>query len=188
LPASYLGARFANDINAVVPLRTVIAVTIIVSVVLLFYRYAIVRAKPRELSVDRYKVWLSPAIGLVMGLIMGATSISGSIIVIVFIMGLKLPSPNAVGTTSVTAAASLLIASFAHLSEGNIDWLVVASLTPGVLLGAAVGATYADKVPRGVLRTAILVLLFAAGVVLLFDRGDHAPAPTAAEDGTAQTS
>lgn len=170
VPASYFGARVADDLNDLVPLQTIIAAVIVLSVVLLFYRYVIVRAQPRALQVKRWQLVLSPVAGLVLGVLMGATSISGSIIVIFFIMLLKLPSPNAVGTTSVTAAISLLIGSVAHLQEGNVDWFVVASLTPGVLVGAALGATYADRVPRQVLRLVILALLLAAGVVLLFDR------------------
>jgi uncharacterized membrane protein YfcA len=167
IPASYLGARFANDLNALVPLETVIGVVIVLSVVLLFYRYVIARAKPRELKVERWQLVLSPVIGLLLGILMGSTSISGSIIVIFFIMLLKLPSPNAVGTTSVVAAASLLIASIAHVQEGNVDWALVAALTPGVLAGAWIGAHYADKVPRQILRMVILVLLLAAGIMVM---------------------
>jgi uncharacterized protein len=169
IPASYLGARMADDLNAVVPLQTIIASLIVLSVALLFYRYVIVRPQPRELRVKRWQLWLSPVCGLILGILMGATSISGSIIVITFIMLLKLPTPNAVGTTSVAAAVSLLIASIAHLQERNVDWLVVAALTPGVLVGAALGATYANRVPRQLLRMAVLALLLAAGVVLLVD-------------------
>ncbi len=167
IPASYLGARFANDLNALVPLETIIGIVIVLSVALLFYRYVIVRAQPRELKVDRWQLVLSPVIGLILGILMGSTSISGSIIVIVFIMVLKLPSPNAVGTTSVVAAVSLLIASVAHLQEGNVDWALVAALTPGVLVGAWLGARYADRVPRQMLRIVILLLLLVAGIMVL---------------------
>lgn len=168
LPASYVAATFASQINEVLPLKTVIGVVIILSVALLFYRYVIMRASPRELSVDRWKLVLSPALGLVLGTLMGATSISGSIIVIAFIMLLKLPSPNAVGTTSLVSCVALLVASVAHTQQGNVDWTLVAGLVPGVLAGAALGAAYMDRVPRQALRMVILVLLFAAGLMVLF--------------------
>lgn len=169
VPASYLGARFADDLNHLVPLQFIIGGVIVLSVALLFYRYVIVRAQPRELRVVPWKLVLSPALGIVLGVLMGATSISGSIIVIAFIMLLKLPTPNAVGTTSITAAVSLLLGSVAHLQEGNVDWRVVASLTPGVLVGASIGAAYADRVPRQILRISILILLLAAGVMVLLE-------------------
>lgn len=166
VPASYLTATYANQIGEVFPLETIIGVVIIISVLLLFYRYVIMRAKPRELSVDRWKLIASPFLGIVLGALMGATSISGSIIVIAFIMVLKLPSPHAVGTTSAVAAVSLLVASVAHLQQGNVDWIVVAGLTPGVLIGAALGARYVNLVPRQALRMVILVILFAAGLMV----------------------
>ena len=167
LPASYIAATYASSLNEVFPLETVIGVVIIVSAALLFYRYVIVKASPRELSVNRQTLTLSPVLGLFLGALMGATSISGSIIVIAFIMLLRLPSPNAVGTTSLVSAASLLVASVAHVQSGNIDWSVVAAMVPGVLVGAAIGATYMDRVPRQALRMGILVLLLAAGLMVL---------------------
>lgn len=167
VPAAYLTAIYASSLNEIFPLETVIGVVIIISVALLFYRYVIVKASPRELSVERTTLVLSPVLGLVLGALMGATSISGSIIVIAFIMLLRLPSPNAVGTTSLVSAASLLVASVAHMQSGNVDWSVVAAMIPGVLAGAAIGATYMDRVPRQALRMGILVLLLAAGIMVL---------------------
>jgi hypothetical protein len=169
MPAAYLGARFADAINGIVPLQVIIGVMIIISVALLFYRYVVARAQPRVLEVGRWQLALSPVAGLVLGTLMGATSISGSIIVIAFIMLLKLPSPNAVGTTSVVSAVSLLVASIAHIQEANVNWYVVMLLTPGAIGGAALSARYADRVPREVLRTVILIVLLAAGVMLLVD-------------------
>lgn len=169
LPLSYLTARYARHINELLPLRTVIAAVIVLSVVLLFYRFLIMRPKPRQLSVARWQLWLTPFLGAVLGALLGATSISGSIIVIAFILLLKLPSPHAVGTTSAVAALSLLIASIAHLQQGNVDWYALAGLLPGVLGGAAFGARYAARVPRQVLRVGILLILLAAAVMLFMD-------------------
>lgn len=168
VPASYVAATYARAINDLVPLETVIGVVIIVSVVLLFYRYVVMKAQPRELAVPPWKLALSPLLGLLLGVLMGATSISGSIIVIAFIMLLKIPSPHAVGTTTSVAAVSLLVASIAHVQQGNVDWFVVAGLTPGVLAGAALGARYVERVPRQALRVIILVILFVAGIMVFF--------------------
>ncbi|MEM6332776.1 MAG: sulfite exporter TauE/SafE family protein [Planctomycetota bacterium] len=169
VPASYLGARFADTLNAFLPLQFVIGVVILASVAVLFYRYVIARAEPRKLRVARWQLVLSPVLGVALGALMGATSISGSVIVIVFIMALKLPSPKAVGTTSFVSAISLLLASVAHVQEGNVDWAVVACLTPGAIAGAALSARYAERAPRQVLRVVILAVLLAAGVMLLLD-------------------
>lgn len=169
MPCSYLAARFAREINDIVPLKSVIAVVIVLSVGLLFYRYVIMRAPARELDVKRVHLILAPLIGIVLGFLLGATSISGSIIVIVFILLLKLPSPHAVGTTSVVSAVSLAVASVAHLQQGNVDMVVLAGLLPGVLLGSIIGARYVNRVPRQALRIGILVILLAAAVMIVVD-------------------
>ena len=169
MPCSYLAARFARQINDVVPLKTVIAVVIVLSVVLLFYRYVIMRAPARELDVKQLHLILTPLSGIVLGFLLGATSISGSIIVIAFILLLKLPSPHAVGTTSVVSALSLAIASLAHLQQGNVDPVVLAGLLPGVLIGSIIGARYVNRVPRQALRIGILAILLAAAVMIVVD-------------------
>ncbi|TVR06420.1 MAG: sulfite exporter TauE/SafE family protein [Spirochaetaceae bacterium] len=169
MPGSYLAARFAREINDVVPLKTVIAVAIVFSVVLLFYRYVIMRAPARALEVKRAHLFLAPITGIVLGVLLGATSISGSIIVIAFILLLKLPSPHAVGTTSVVSAVSLAVASVAHLQQGNVDPLVLAGLLPGVLVGSIIGARYVNRVPRQALRIGILAILLAAAVMIVVD-------------------
>ncbi len=166
VPTAYLTARYAAEINEVVPLTSIIGGVIVLSVVLLFYRYVIVRPAPRALAVPRWKIYAAFVLGCVFGPLMGATSISGSIIVIAFLMILKLPSPQAVGTTSAVAALSLLLASVAHLGQGNIDWLALAGLVPGVIVGATIGARYVSLVPRQALRVVILVVLFAAGIMV----------------------
>lgn len=167
VPVSYLTARYARQINAVIPLRAVMGAVIMLSVALLFYRYIVMRSRPRVLSVEPWKLWLSPLLGALLGLMIGATSISGSILIIACILILRLPSPNAVGITSTVAAFSLLVASLAHIQQGNVAWHVLGGLIPGVLVGAAVGARYAARVPRQALRIAILVILGAAGAMLI---------------------
>ena len=166
VPASYVAASVARRINEVVPLKSVIAVLIVLSVVLLFYRYVILRPSPTPLNVTRAHLIASPFLGLLLGLLMGATSISGSVIVIAFILLLKLPSPQAIGTAAAVSMVSLAMASVAHLQGGNVDWLVLVGLVPGVLLGSVVGARYVNRVPRQTLRMGILVILLAAAVML----------------------
>ncbi len=169
VPASYASARYARALNELVPLQSVIGVVIVLSVILLFYRYVIMRPKPRVLNVTRAQLASAPFLGVVLGSIMGATSISGSLIVLSFIMLLRLPTPYAVGTTTVVTAGSLTIAAIAHLQSGNVDWAILLGLLPGVLIGAAVGARYANRLPRQVLRVGILIILMAAGVMVLLD-------------------
>lgn len=167
IPSSYLAAYYADAINKVLPLKFIICVIILISTVLLFYRYVIMKPKPRELDVPRWKLVVSPFLGLALGGLMGATSISGSIIVIVLLLVLKLPSPIAVGTTSALAAVSLAVAAVAHISEGHMNWPAVIGLIPGVVLGSTIGSRYVRRVPRQLLRYSMLVVLVIAGIMVL---------------------
>ncbi len=167
IPASYLAAYHADAINEVLPLKFIIGVIILASTALLFLRYVVMKPKPRVLEVPRWKLVASPFLGLVLGALMGATSISGSIIVIVFLLVLKLPSPISVGTTSAVACVSLAVAAIAHITEGHMCWPAVIGLVPGVIIGAAIGARYVNRVPRQLLRYGILVILIIAGVMVL---------------------
>jgi len=168
VPAAYLTARFAADIDAVFPLENTLAIVIVISVIVLFHRYVILRPEPRVLELPRWKLYLAPVLGLILGALMGATSISGSIIVIAFIMLLKLPSPEAVGTTTAVSMISLAVATVAHVSQANVDPAALAGLIPGMALGAALGARNVKRVPRQLLRIAILVILLVAAVVILW--------------------
>lgn len=167
IPASYLAAHYTDAINEILPLKFIIGIIILVSTVLLFYRYVIMKPKPRELDVPKWKLVASPFLGLVLGALMGATSISGSIIVIVFLLVLKLPSPVSVGTASALAAVSLAVAAVAHVSEGHMNWPAVIGLVPGVVLGSTLGARYVKRVPRQLLRYTMLGILVIAGIMVL---------------------
>ncbi len=169
VPAAYMTARYATAINAVVPLTTVLGIVIIISVAVLFHRYVIVRPEPRILELPAWKRRIAPFLGLLLGALTGATSISGSLIVIVFIMLLKLPSPHAVGTTAFVAAVSLLPASIGHISQGTVNWIGVIGLLPGVLAGSMLGARYVNHLPRQALRMVILVVLLAAAVMVMIN-------------------
>lgn len=166
IPTSYFAARYADQINAVVPLTSIIGVVVLSSMALLFYRYVIMKPKPRELDLSPWKLIASPFIGLLLGTLMGATSISGSIILISFLLVLKLPSPLAIGTSCAVAAVSLAVAATAHIGEAHVDWVAFGGLVPGVIAGSTVGSRLVNRVPREILRYAILVILGVAGVMI----------------------
>lgn len=167
LPASFIAARYAEIINSRIPLRSLIGVLIIVSVVLMVYKFFFMD-KGKEEAPRRSRIWAAPFLGLIIGLIMGATSISGSLVVLSFLLILRLPSDQAVGTTSFVSMVSLAIASFGHIQSGSVDWMLFLSLLPGIVIGSRIGAAYVGRAPQQLLRGAILVILFLAGAMILF--------------------
>ncbi len=168
LPVSFFCALYADEINDILPLRVIIGVVIILSTILLTFKFLIMKSPERDPEVKKWQVVLTPFLGLLLGTLMGATSISGSIIVIAFLIILKLPTPMAIGTTSFVAAISLFVASLAHIQQGHIDWFALAGLVPGVIVGVLLGVHFIDKVPRQALRISILMILVLAGISVIF--------------------
>jgi uncharacterized protein len=166
VPMAYLTAAFAEQINEVVPLRYILGGIIILSVLLLFYRYFIMKREESPFVYSTWKKFSAPVMGIILGSLMGVTSISGSILVVMFLLIMQMPAAMAVGTTSAVSAVSLLVAGVAHIQGGNIDWQAIMGLIPGALIGAAIGAKFSDRVPVKILRVGILVILLAAGVMI----------------------
>jgi uncharacterized membrane protein YfcA len=114
---------------------------------------------------------MSLILGVFIGFFIGATSISGSMIVISMMLVLKMPEKLAIGTTSCIAIVSLIAASVAHISNGHVNWPIFFTFTPTVMIGGYFGAHMAHKMPQKPLRILILSLLFVAAIVL-FMKGD----------------
>lgn len=167
LPSSFLAAYWVKSINNVVNLKLIVGVMIVFATALLFYRFVIMKPQPRVLEVTSRTLLLAAIVGIVTGALMGATSIAGTPVMISFLLILRLPSPYAVGTACAVDAVSLLTAAVAHTMKGNINWAIEAGLIPGLVVGAMVGSKLVNRVPRQVLRYAILGILVVAGVVLI---------------------
>lgn len=166
-PSAFITARSAAAINGALPLKFIIGGVILISVPLLVYRYWFKGEDQEYFRMTPLKILLAPILGILLGTIMGATGITGSLTIIVFLLVFKLPSPLAVGTTSVVGLLALLFAGSAHLSMGNYDLNVFLSLLPGVIAGAFIGTHLVHRVPRSILQIAVLAVVTAAGVLVL---------------------
>ena len=83
-------------------------------------------------------------------------------------MVLKLPSPQAVGTTTAVSMVSLGVATAAHITQSNVDLPALVGLIPGMSTGAAIGARNVKRVPRELLRIAILIILLVAAAMIIW--------------------
>lgn len=183
VPASYFFATYKGRINEVVPLTDIIAVAIILSVITLVYKFFISSAEVADKEYVGRGVAIPVLLGAVLGFFIGATSISGSLIVIAFMLVLKMSEKLAIGTTNFVAIFSLIGASVGHVMSGHVDWLVLAVFTPMVMIGAYGGAHYTSVMPKKPLRIIILALLFVAAVGILCRR-EGAKDSHASEDQT----
>ena len=167
LPAAFLTASYADLITGYIPIKYIIGGVIFISLPLLLYRFLKKNPpEPAQGTTPLRRIFALPA-GIILGAVMGATGIVGSITLVLFLLLFRLPAALAVGSTSFVGFCSLLLASLAHGINGNVDPDIVLTLLPGVLIGALVGAHYVKKVPQGLLQFAIIMLLFVSGLMIL---------------------
>ena len=115
----------------------------------------------------RHKV-AAVAIGATTGFVIGLSSAgSGTVIAIMLIAVYRLTPQKVVGTDVFHAAILLWAAGVAHIFSGNVDFGLAANILAGSVPGVILGSNMSVKWPQGVLRTALGLVLIAAGVALL---------------------
>ena len=114
-------------------------------------------------------------IGMVTGFVIGLTSAgSGTLIAIALIAIFRLTPHRVVGTDIFHAAVLLWAAGIAHWIGGNVDFVLAGNILIGSIPGVLLGGLLAVRVPQGFLRTALAVVLIAAGTTLIVDEGTPA--------------
>ena len=73
----------------------------------------------------------------------------------------------AVATSLATIVITSMSAMYAHHRRGAVDWSVVGSLFPGILLGAAIGSAIADRMPVAVLKMIFACFLLCVALRML---------------------
>lgn len=109
------------------------------------------------------------ALGAVAGFMVGMTSVgAGSIIIVILLMMYPaLKASQVVGTDLVQAVPLVAAASMGHIFYGDLDLGITISLLLGAIPGTWLGARASARVPGGIIRRALAVLLFATSLKLL---------------------
>jgi uncharacterized membrane protein YfcA len=107
-------------------------------------------------------------IGVTTGFIIGLSSAgSGTLIAIMLIAVYRLIPQRVVGTDVVHAAILLWAAGVAHIIGGNVDFVLAGNILIGSMPGVIAGSQMSVKWPQGMLRTALGVVLIAAGITIM---------------------
>jgi len=116
------------------------------------------------------------AIGAVLGLILGVTSVgSGALIGLALILVFKLTPHRVVGTDVFHAAILLWAAGLAHLVSGNVDFALMGTILVGSLPGVLVGTHFVTRVPSDVLRPVLGCVLLGSALGVLSKAGVAVP-------------
>ncbi|MDD5036625.1 MAG: sulfite exporter TauE/SafE family protein [Methylococcaceae bacterium] len=126
-------------------------------------------------------ILLSLAFGCLAGILSGLFGIGGGAVIVPFLAWYFTAAgfaPDLIMVTAVaTSLATIVVTSFsavyAHHRLGAVDWAIVLRLSPGILLGAALGSLAAKQLPVAWFKLIFaLFLLFVATRLLLGGKGE----------------
>lgn len=108
------------------------------------------------------------ALGFVLGLILGITSVgSGALVGLALILIFRLTPHRVVGTDVFHAALMLWAAGIAHVIGGNIDYALMGTILIGSLPGVWIGEHLVRRIPAAALRPALGAVMLASGLGVL---------------------
>lgn len=173
-----LEQAFGDDFDSIL-LGSVAAALLIVSIAILYRVWFM----PHLNEVETHEVDLTPSVkacavgfGLVMGAILGLTSVgSGALIGLALILFFKLKPHRVVGTDVFHAAILMWTAAIAHGFADNIDYGLVATLLIGSIPGVLIGTWLLPRVPANGLRPALACVLLAASLGVATKAGADLP-------------
>jgi len=186
IPGSLLGVWTVNRLHDAYGARLdgtlllSVGAALIVVAVSLLYRALFM---PRLVARERHSVALTAgtkatavSIGLVLGLILGLTSVgSGALIGLALILVFRLTPHRVVGTDVFHAALLLWVAGFAHFVSGNVDFHLMGNILIGSLPGVWIGTHLVTRVSPEGLRPALGCVLLGSGLGVLTKAGVAVP-------------
>ena len=187
VPGSLLGvatldrlhAAYGDDFDPVLLVTVAVALMLAASATLFraLFRPGLV-AKERDSAYLGRRVSRAGTvvIGLVLGFILGVTSVgSGALVGLALILLYKLTPRRVVGTDVFHAAVLLWTAGIAHFASGNVDLGLMATILVGSLPGVWIGSALVPHVPVTGLRYGLGITLAAAALGVLSKAGADLP-------------
>jgi uncharacterized protein len=175
VPGSITGVALLSrlDLDVSVVLGLVAVALLIVSVAVLtralFVRTP--RERPEVPLTARNKTG-AVAIGLVLGLVLGLTSVgSGALVGPALILLFRLTPRRVVGTDVFHAAIMLWAAGLAHWVSGNVDFGLMATILVGSIPGVWIGSALVGRVPTAFLRPALGCVLLGSALGVMSKAG-----------------
>ena len=112
--------------------------------------------------------YLLMPLGLLVGCLMGLTSFTGAVIVPALVLGFGMAQAKAQGTAVAMTLSPLQVPALWNYARlGNVDWRMMAWMTPGVIVGTFLGSMLANRLPPTVLKTIFGLLMVYVGAYML---------------------
>jgi len=131
-------------------------------------RRSALTSNPVPLSHSSVKFSHAAIVGLAAGLLGGLFGVGGGLIIVPGLVSLagmdrRLAHGTSLAATLPIAAASLIT----YVSHGNVDWAVAFFLAIGAIVGAIVGTTLLQIIPKNVLIVVFVITVLATATRLV---------------------
>lgn len=164
MAGAYVGGRLAEHLPAGLLLTAFAVVMLATSVAMIRGPRATgERTTPRERPPLRTSLD-----GVLVGLVTGLLGTGGGFLVVpALALRGGLPMPVAVGTSLVVIAMNSVAGLAGHLAAVRVDWGLAAAVTTAAILGSAVSARFAGRIPAETLRRLFGWLVAAMGILVI---------------------
>ncbi|MGI8714348.1 MAG: sulfite exporter TauE/SafE family protein [Solirubrobacteraceae bacterium] len=174
VPAAFLGAYLlhlmGNAKSAESNIEVFLGAALLVGAGAMVLRYGLDRrsggGRPAIVSDVAPRPWLTLAIGIVGGLIVGMTSVGSGSLMIVGLLFVypRLGANQLVGTDLTQAVPLTLAAALGALAFGQVEVSVTGSLIIGSVPAVLIGSLLSSSVPDRYVRPVIAFVIFASGL------------------------
>ena len=175
VPTAYLGAWLvhavgAEDVQGM--LKKAIGATLIVASTAYFLRAFFEMSGKIRTGNDPnppVKPILTLLVGVIGGLMVGITSVGSGTVIMMCIMLLypTLAALRLVGTDLVQAVPLVIAAAIGHVMVTGVDWNLLLPLLVGGAVGTFFGSKFAGRVPGGLIRRGITIVLAVTASAML---------------------
>jgi uncharacterized protein len=174
----YLHDHYGNSLDNTVLTMLAIALIVVGTVVLVrsLFISRMVDGERESFALERRHKVAATVIGATTGFVIGLTSAgSGTLIAVCLIVLYRMAPRQVVGTDVFHAAILLWAAGIAHVVGANVDFGLVGAILIGSIPGVWIGSHLTARLPTGLLRVGLGVVLIASSLALFDKAGVDLP-------------
>jgi uncharacterized membrane protein YfcA len=165
-PGALAGSLISSHVNGSI-LLVLVGATVILAGSQVLLRQASIPERPRRGLPQSMLL----AIGIIVGLASALTGTGGPVLLVPLLIWLGLPATLSVGLSQAIQVPIAVMASVGNLWTGNVDLVLGASLSIGIVIGSTIGARMAHALPTFVLARVVAVALVLTGLLLIVRSG-----------------
>lgn len=178
---SQLAVRLSGNIEALKEFQDLLALIIgivligaVISILLPLFRTRKITPQPSQNSGslgDEFEIpsWKPVSLGVVVGALIGATSVGGGVIIVPILLSVfKLSTSKTVGTSIFIGVVLVLVTSIVYGFSGQLSWQTGLVMALGSVLGVFFGARLTKRVPDKFMKIILAGLVLFAAVAMIF--------------------